>query len=101
MEMKSFQLGIRLTLTGWRSPPLISRRLASPEAETRSYWPPPPPPPVRMSATMSFDVPASLRWILQPVCRTNLFAKLGSEYAGHSIKFKEPSPLPIFVGRLL
>ena len=40
------------TFTGWTSPPLISRRLASPEAETRSYWPPPPPPP-RASARPS------------------------------------------------
>src|SRR5436190_1138226 len=40
--MKSFQLGISLTLTGWTSPPVINRRLASPEAETRSHWPPPP-----------------------------------------------------------
>src|SRR5438045_816768 len=96
--MKFFQVGIRLMLMGCTSPPLIRRRLASPEADTRSYCPPPPPPPVRMRATMSFEVPASLRWILQPVCRTNLFAKLESEYAGHSIKLSEPSPLPIFVG---
>src|SRR5438477_3920381 len=99
MEMKFFQLGIRLMLTGWTSPPLMRRRLASPDAETRSYCPPPPPPPVRISATMSFDVPASLRWILQPVSWTNLLAKLGSEYAGHSMRLSDPSPLPIFVGR--
>src|SRR5205085_9005224 len=100
MEMNCFQLGIRLTFTGFTSPPTISRRLASPDAETRSYWPPPPPPPVRMSATMSFEVPASLRWILQPVCRSNGFANDGSEYAGHSITLSAPSPLPIEVGRL-
>src|SRR5205085_8458208 len=97
MEMNCFQLGIRLTFTGFTSLPTIRRRLASPEAETRSYWPPPPPPPVCMSATISLDEPASLRWILQPDCCSNFFAKLGSEYAGHSIRFSRPSPLPIFV----
>ena len=65
--------------TGLTSPPLISRRLASPEAETRSHWPPPPPPPARISATISFEEPASLRWILQPLCCSNFLAKLGSE----------------------
>src|SRR5690348_860265 len=96
--MKFFHCGISPTFTGCTSPPTIRRRLASPDAETRSYWPPPPPPPVLISATISFDDPASLRWILQPVCFWNLFAKLGSEYAGHSIRFSDPSPLPIFVG---
>src|SRR5918911_5091070 len=95
--MNCFQLGMRLTFTGLTSPPTMRRRLASPEADTRSYWPPPPPPPVCMSATISFDEPASLRWILQPVVFSKRFAKLGSEYAGHSIRFSRPSPLPIFV----
>src|SRR2546423_8924769 len=99
MEMNCFQLGIRLTFTGLTSLPTIRRRLASPEAETRSYWPPPPPPPVRMSVTISFELPASLRWILQPVCRSNGFANDGSVYAGHSITLSAPSPLPIEVGR--
>src|SRR5256885_5205067 len=98
--MKSFQLGISPTFTCWTSPPLISRRLASPEAETRSHWPPPPPPPARIRATIWFDEPASLRWILQPDSRSNVFANEGSEYNGHSIRFNEPSPLPIEVGRL-
>ena len=79
IEMKFFQSGIRLTLTGWRSPPLIRRRLASPEAETRSHWPPPPPPPARMRETISLDEPASLRWIMQPVWLSNFFANDGSE----------------------
>src|SRR5262249_49303 len=73
----------------------MSRRLASPEAETRSYWPPPPPPPVRISATISFDVFASLRLILQPVCCSNFFAKLGSLYAAHSIRLSFASVLAV------
>src|SRR5438105_1274902 len=76
----------------------MRRRLASPDAETRSYWPPPPPPPLRMSATISFDEPASLRWMMQPVWRSKGFAKLGSVYAAHSMTFNTPSPLPIDVG---
>src|SRR5205814_7479602 len=93
--IKSFQLGIRLMLTGLTSPPLIRRRLASPEAETRSHWPPPPPPPVRISETIWFEEPASLRWILQPDRCSNFFANLGSEQYGHSIRLSAPSPLPI------
>ena len=43
-----------------------------------SYWPPPPPPPcIRLN--ISFDEPASLRVILQPVVFSNLVAKLLSE----------------------
>src|SRR5574337_955046 len=49
----------------------MSRRLASPEAETRSYWPPPPPPLACMSVNISFELPASLRWMMQPVCFRN------------------------------
>src|SRR5256886_8274360 len=97
--MKSFQLGIRLMLTGFTSPPLIRRRLASPDAETRSHCPPPPPPPVRISETIWFDEPASLRWILQPVCFSNGLRQPGSAYPGHSIRLSAPSPLPIEVGR--
>src|SRR5207253_1449231 len=40
--MKSLQPGIRFTLTGLTLPPRMRRRLASREAETRSYWLPPP-----------------------------------------------------------
>src|SRR4029453_5617135 len=98
----------RSTFTGLTSPPLISRRLASPEAETRSHWPPPPPPPARLSAppplaepparisaAISFDEPASLRWILQPLCCSNFLAKLGSEEYRHSIRLSPPYPPPI------
>src|ERR687887_2943472 len=76
----------------------MSRRLASPDAETRSYWPPPPPPPPWMTLNISFEEPASLRLILHPVCRSNFFAKLGSVYAPHSTTVSAPSPFPIFVG---
>ena len=61
---------------GWTSPASMRRRLASPEAETRSYWPPPPPPFACMSANIWFDVPASLRWMVQPVFCSNGCAKL-------------------------
>src|SRR5574340_163377 len=77
----------------------MRRRLASPEAETRSYWPPPPPPPPWMRLNISFDEPASLRLMMQCVCCSNFLAKLGSAYAGHSTTLSAPSPLPIFVGR--
>src|SRR5712692_7415903 len=77
----------------------MSRRLASPDAETRSYWPPPPPPPPCIRLNISFDEPASLRVILQLVCFSNFVAKLLSEYAGHSTRLSAPSPLPIDVGR--
>src|SRR5689334_7266655 len=97
--MKSFQPGMRSTLTGRTSPPKIRRSVASPEAETMSYWPPPPPPPVRISATIWFDEPASLRWILQPVCCSNGLRQLAWAYPGHSIRFRAPSPFPIEVGR--
>src|SRR5438093_7063216 len=96
--MKFFHCGIKLMLIGCTSPPAISRRLASPDAETRSYWPPPPPPPARISATIWFEEPASWGWILQPVAASNGLAKLLSVYAGHWITFSRPSPLPILVG---
>src|SRR5438445_8446643 len=79
----------------------MSRRLASPDADTRSYWPPPPPPPLRINATISFEDPASLRWMMQPFSFWNAFANEGSEYAAHSIRLREPSPFPIDVGRPL
>src|SRR5437588_9056098 len=85
-------------LTGTTSCAYTSRRLMSPEADTRSYFPPPPPPPARISATIWFDEPASWGWILQPVAASNGLAKLLSVYAGHWITFSRPSPLPIFVG---
>src|SRR5262245_13573955 len=52
-----------------------------------------------MRLNISFDEPASLRTILQPVSFVNVFAKLGSEYAGHSIRLSVPSPAPTEVGR--
>src|SRR5919204_1457823 len=99
MEMNCFQLGIRPMFTGLTSPPTMRRRLASPEAETMSYWPPPPPPPVRMSATIWFEDPASLRFTLQPVCLSNGLRHCGSAYPGHSIRLSVRSALPIDVGR--
>ena len=78
--MKFFQLGISLTFTGWTSPPVIRRRLASPEAETRSHWPPPPPPPPRISATISFGRARVLALDLAAgLLGSNFFANAGSE----------------------
>src|SRR5436190_8373226 len=77
----------------------MRRSVASPEAETMSYWPPPPPPPVRIRETISFDEPASLSLILQPVCCSNGLRQLAWAYPGHSIRLSLPSPLPIEVGR--
>ena len=48
-------------LTGATSPPAISRRVASPDAETPSYWP------VRISVTISSDVLPSFTLTWQPV----------------------------------
>ena len=75
----------------------MKRRLASPDADTRSY----PLPPPWMMLNISFDEPASFRWILQPVCCSNFFAKLGSVYCPHSMTLRAPSPGPIFVGSAL
>ena len=49
-------------MTGATSPPAISRSVASPEAETPSYWP------VRMSVTISSEVLPTLTLTWQPVC---------------------------------
>ena len=51
---------MRLVLTGSASPAAMSRRVASPEAETVSYCP------VRMSCTASSEVPNVLTVTLQP-----------------------------------
>src|SRR6266567_1550261 len=80
--MKSFHDGIRST---------------SPEAETRSYWPPPP---LRMSATISSEEPAYLAFTLQPVCCSNGLAQSGWAYPSHATRLSWPSPGPMLVGRL-
>src|SRR5436309_7723966 len=92
--MKSFQAGIRLTFTGATSPPRIRRRLASPEAETRSYWLSPP---WRISVTISFEEPAYLAFTLQPVCCSNGLTHCGWVYPSQAITFSTPSPLPTWV----
>src|SRR4029079_19098815 len=63
-----------------------------------SYWPPPP---VRMSVTISSDVPAYFGWILQPVCFTKGFTHFASRYPSQAIIVSLPSPLPIFDGNPL
>src|SRR6266508_3083161 len=85
--MKSFHEGIRPMLIGCTSLPKISRRSASPEADTRSYWPPPP---LRMSATISSAEPAYLAVTLQPVCCTN-----GLVVPPPEVLVEEPPPQPL------
>src|SRR6266540_1970055 len=94
--MKSFHEGIRPMLIGCTSLPKISRRSASPEADTRSYWPPPP---LRMSATISSDEPAYLALTLQPVCCSNGLVQSGCAYPSHATRLSWPSPGPMLVGR--
>src|SRR6266511_2666290 len=95
--MTSFHEGIRPMLIGCTSLPKISRRSASPEADTRSYWPPPP---LRMSATISSDEPAYLALTLQPVCCSNGLVQSGCAYPSHATRLSWPSPGPMLVGRL-
>ena len=49
-------------LTGATSPAAIRRSVASPDADTPSYWP------VRISVTISSDVLPILTLTWQPVC---------------------------------
>ena len=49
-------------LTGATSPPAIRRSVASPDADTPSYWP------VRISVTISSEVLPTLTLTWQPVC---------------------------------
>ena len=52
-------------LTGATLPPYINRSVASPEAETPSYWP------VFISVTISSEVLATLTLTAHPVCAVN------------------------------
>jgi len=58
-------LGIALKSTGATSPPAISRSVASPDAETPSYWP------VFISWTMFPESRPTLTVTLQPVSVSN------------------------------
>src|SRR5437899_596203 len=73
----------------------MSLRLASPDADTMSYWPPPP---CLMRVTISSDVPAYFAWILQPVCLWNGLTHWGCRYPSQATMVSLPSPFPIFVG---
>ncbi len=57
--------------SGATAPDLISRRLASPDGVTTSYWPPPP---ERNFVNISSEVPAGTALTLQPVCFVKSFA---------------------------
>ena len=52
----------------------MSRRSASPDAETRSYWPPPP---FAISDTISLEDPAYFVLTWQPVACWNGFTHWG------------------------
>src|SRR2546421_8943664 len=62
--MTSLKSGIRLVFTSATSPWAMRRLVASPLAETPSYWVPPP---CRIRVTISSDVSANFTLILQPV----------------------------------
>src|ERR1700741_2493783 len=96
--MKFSHSGTRLTFIAATSPPLIRRRLASPEADTMSYWLPPP---WRISVTISSEEPAYLACTRQPVWASKGFTQAGSAYPSQATRFSWPSPGPILVGRLL
>src|SRR5690349_4880405 len=95
--MKFFHSGTSATFIAATSPPLISRRLASPDADTMSYWLPPP---WRISVTISSEEPAYLACTWHPVEASNGFTHAGSAYPSHATRFNWPSPAPIAVGRL-
>ena len=59
-------------LIGTTSPPAISRLVASPDADTPSYWP------ERISCTISSEVWPYLTLTWHPVCFSNGLTTLGS-----------------------
>src|SRR5215468_1767199 len=73
----------------------MSRRSASPDAETTSYWPPPP---LAISDTISLDVPAYLALTWHPVACSNGFTHCGWAYPSQAMTLSWPSPLPTEVG---
>src|SRR3954467_11389607 len=94
--MKFFHSGTRSVFMAATSPPLISRSVASPEAETMSYWLPPP---WRISVTISSEEPAYLAFTLQPVPWGNGFTQSGRVRPSHATRLSCPSPAPIDCGR--
>src|SRR5919107_2893742 len=86
---------MRSVLTGATTPPAISRREASPEAETTSYSP------VRIRVTASSDVPKYFTLALQPVSlskgvtqSTDLSVLPSSAYPGQARMLTSPSMSP-------
>src|SRR3954468_7093816 len=89
--MKFLKSGITFGSIGRTSLPTIRRRLASPDAETASYWP------VRISVTISSDEPPYFALTLQPVAFVNGFTHRCFLLPSHAIRFSWPSVLPTFV----
>src|SRR5580765_474999 len=94
--------GMSFVLISATSPCAMSRLVASPDAETPSYWLPPP---CRMRFTISSEVLPYFTVTLQPVCVWNGVTQSAvglfwpfSTYPGHAIRFSAPSPAPTFVG---
>src|SRR5947209_13998429 len=73
----------------------MRRRSASPDAETRSYWPPPP---LAISDTISLEDPAYFALTWQPVAASNGLTHCGWAYPSHAIRLSFPSVLPTEVG---
>src|SRR5207248_1950303 len=101
--MTSSKSGIRLVFTSATSPWAIRRLVASPLAETPSYWVPPP---CRISVTISSDVSANFTLILQPVAvvkgvtQSTLGSVLPlSTYPVQAMRFKAVSFGPMLCGR--
>ncbi len=69
--MKFLKSGMSLGSIALTSLPRISRRLASPDADTASYWP------VRISVTISSDDPPYFARTLHPVFFVNGFTHCG------------------------
>src|SRR4051795_1805844 len=93
---------MRSVFTGATSPPAISRSVASPDADTPSYWP------VRISCTISSEVLPIFTLTLQPVSFSNedTQSTLGSlepfsTYPAQAIRLRAPSPFPTLVGSAL
>src|SRR5450432_4689076 len=73
----------------------MSRKVASPDADTPSYWP------VFIKVTISSEVLPTFAFTLQPVCCSNgctqstvLSSEPSSAYPAQTMMFSAPSPLP-------
>src|SRR3954467_15386500 len=89
--MKFLKSGTSFGSIARTSLPRIRRRLASPEAETASYWP------VRIRVTISSEELPYFECTLHPVAFVNGAAHCLYVYPSHAIRLTEPSFFPAFV----